>query len=55
MSAKKEIRYTSQGHLYKMSWVGGGEMPADLSGLYTSKHEAKAAFDSYIEKRDAKK
>lgn len=51
---KKEFKYTSQGRLIVIKWAGGGEIPKELSGLYTSLHEAKQAANEYLIKRDTK-
>lgn len=42
-------------HLWELYYENGGEVPQELSGMYTSKSEALTAGKKYIEKRDAKK
>lgn len=51
-ATKKEFKYTSEGRLFRIKWAGGGEMPKELSGLYTSLPAAKKAADEYLNKRD---
>lgn len=53
-NAKKDFKFTSEGRLITIKWVGGGEIPKELSGLYTSLHEAKQAANDYLIKRDTK-
>lgn len=40
---------------YVLKWAEGGEIPAELSGKYTSKAEALVAGESYLSKRDKKR
>lgn len=54
-AAKREFKYTSEGRLIRIKWAGGGEVPAELSGLYTSLHAAKSAGEEYLAKRDKPK
>lgn len=51
---KELVTYTT-GNLYKLKWAGGGELPAVLSGAYTSEAAALAAGDKYIASRPVKK
>lgn len=37
---------------FKVIYEGGGELPKDLSGLYTSKNQAEKAIQLYLIKRD---
>lgn len=49
---KKEFKYYSEGRLFRLKWAGGGEMPKELSGLYTSFKDAEKAAEQYLAKRD---
>lgn len=51
---KKElgIRMLPDGRMYEVHYVGGGELPADLQGRYTSKKFAQADIAAYLNKRD---
>lgn len=40
--------------LLKIRFVGGGELPEDLSGLYTEEIKAESAILAYLEKVNAK-
>jgi hypothetical protein len=51
-AVKKEFNYTTEGRLYRISWKGGGEVPASLSGLYTSLPDAQQAANDYLKTRD---
>ena len=44
----KEMVVESTGFLYKLRWVGGGEMPQVLSGQYTSTKDAEEAKAAYL-------
>ena len=37
--------------MWKVRYVGGGEIPAMLSGNYTSQDEAQRDIDKYLNKR----
>lgn len=52
----KELIIYPVGTLHKIRWGGGGEVPAILSGSYTSKGAAEFAINSYLStrKRDKK-
>jgi len=41
------------GH-YKVQFTSGGELPEELSGLYTTTHAANIAIVSYIERQKQK-
>lgn len=53
-SKKKEleIRMQPNGHLYSIAYKGGGEIPKELSGGYTSRRVARIRIDHYLNKRD---
>lgn len=51
----REVKLITENNLYRAKWDGGGEMPAYLSGLYTSPKAAYAAIEFYLEKRDGAK
>lgn len=40
------------GQSLKVYFEGGGEVPKELSGVYTSNRMAQAAIDAYLVKRD---
>lgn len=52
-NTKKLVTYT-QGNLYKLKWVGGGELPAALSGGYTTPAQALKAAEDYLNTRQVK-
>lgn len=37
---------------YKAQFKGGGQLPEELSGIFTKRTLAQAAIDSYLKKRD---
>lgn len=39
------------GHLYRIKFVGGGELPAALEGTYTSLPEVRGVIQSYLKAR----
>lgn len=45
---KQLIVVTDPRGIIKLAWEGGGELPAILSGTYTSVRAAQIAADSYI-------
>lgn len=47
-----EIRMQPNGNLYEIRYAGGGELPAALSGTYTSRRIARADIAAYLNKRD---
>jgi hypothetical protein len=52
----KEIAVVNQpgtGH-YKIQFTSGGELPEELSGLYTTTNSANIAIVSYIERQKQK-
>lgn len=51
----KNLITSTKGNLYKLSWDSGGEMPAELSGWYTSEKAAHRAGNAYIAKREEAK
>lgn len=52
MSAKKEFKFKTTGRMVSVFWEGGGEVPKELQGLYTSIVEAQKACSGYLAKRD---
>lgn len=54
---KKElaVRMQPNGQMYEVHYVGGGELPSELSGSYTSKRVARASISAYVHKRDSGK
>jgi len=51
----KELEVKSQGFSYGVRWIGGGEIPQDLSGLFTSQKKAEEAIDHYLTTRRVRK
>jgi len=51
---KKELKVRSAGNLVELYYDGGGELPKELSGMYTSPTEALSAAKHYLTKRDDK-
>ena len=47
----KEPVINSNGYGYTISWEGGGEVPAALSGMYTSPTEAHKSIEKYMRTR----
>lgn len=54
MAAEKEFKIYSEGYLFRMKWVGGGEMPKELQGSYTSYRDARKAGEDYKARRKPK-
>lgn len=54
MSAEREFKIYSDGFLFKLKWMGGGEMPAALGGRYTSYRAARDAGEKYKATRKPK-
>lgn len=52
--SKELIAYTD-GFLVRIRFDGGGEVPEDLKGLYTSKLNAQEAIDAYLSTRRVRK
>lgn len=52
MSEKKELVKYQVGNALKIKFAGGGELPRELSGSYTSHPEADYAIARYLKKRD---
>lgn len=50
-----EVRNHGTTHYKVIKWAGGGEVPAELMGLYTDSTLAQFAIDQYMETRPAKK
>lgn len=44
-----------EGNLFRLYWNGGGEMPVELSGLYTSEKAALTAGAAYVARRNEAK
>jgi len=40
--------------LYKAAFIGGGELPDCLKGVYTSKKLAEKAIEDYMESKDTR-
>lgn len=57
MTMKKELQVRvrqDSGALYEIYYVGGGQLPAQLTGIYTSVPAAEHAINVYLkEKEDA--
>jgi len=47
--AKKDMIAYFDKNIYRLKWVGGGEVSGALSGGYTSAHEALAARAAFID------
>lgn len=43
-----EVVASDKGYHYVMRFTTGGEMPADLSGMYTSRKECMKAVETYL-------
>jgi len=54
MTTKKELKTRIVGNHVQLYYDGGGELPQELSGLYTSKTRALNAAEQYLSKRDSK-
>lgn len=52
MAEKKELLVVPVGALKRVKYAGGGELPKELQGLYTSDTEAHRAINRYLLKRD---
>lgn len=54
MSNKKNllVRNNVGSPHYKVIYEGGGELPKELTGLFTSEKEANKAISAYLQKRD---
>ena len=50
----RELATYTTGNLYKLKWLGGGEIPAALTGSYTSEAAAMHAGTTYITNRPPK-
>lgn len=50
----KEIQLVNVGNLIKVQFTTGGELPEELSGLFTSVWFADIAITKYLEKANAK-
>jgi len=47
----KQFKVYSQGVMYKLAWEGGGAIPVELQGGYTSYGMAMDAADHYMANR----
>lgn len=54
MSERKEIVKVYTGNLIRLKFAGGGELPSQLSGLFTDEKAADRAIKYYLTKRDGK-
>lgn len=50
----KEFKIEISGNLYFLKWVGGGEMPKELGGFYTTPAKATEAANHYLANRKAR-
>lgn len=55
MSDKKVLVPYYEGRMVKIKYEGGGQLPEELSGMYTSVGEANKAISNYTPKRTPKK
>lgn len=51
----KELQAVQGPHGYRVRYNGGGQLPVELSGLYTSRKEADRAIAAYIPKKRVRK
>lgn len=53
-TAKKELELVRQpdGRMYRLKFKGGGQLPAELTGEYTSISAAEKDMAAYLFKRD---
>ena len=51
---KKELKTRIVGNHVQLYYEGGGELPQELSGLYTSPTLALKSAEQYLSKRDSK-
>lgn len=49
-----ELEYAKNTSLIKIRFVGGGELPEELSGLYTEESSAEKAIIAYLDKAQTK-
>lgn len=52
---RKELVIVPVGASKSIKYAGGGELPKELQGLFTSDVEARRAIDKYLLKRDGNK
>ena len=50
---KKLVMYNEAPWGVKVKWEGGGELPKELEGSWTSRAFAQRAMDSYMTSRDS--
>lgn len=43
-----KVRHDEQGSFWHIEFVPGGQLPAELSGKYTTEHDAKLAVELYL-------
>ena len=53
-SGGKEIALINVGNLIKLQFTTGGELPEELSGLFTSRYFADLAITKYLEESHGK-
>lgn len=54
MTKDLKIRMQPNGRLYEVFFAGGGELPKELTGKYTSHRTAQADITAYLTQRSAK-
>lgn len=47
-----QVMANKNGPHFVVGWKGGGEVPLDLSGLYTSEGLAQSAIDTYVTSKE---
>lgn len=52
---EKELKLKTVGPNFSVYWEGGGEVPKDLKGLYTSRGEAWYAIEKWQTKKAVSK
>lgn len=54
MTKELTTRLQPSGFLYEVFFEGGGEVPEELTGKFTSRSYARVAINSYLTKRESK-
>jgi hypothetical protein len=54
MADKKNYKIQFEGHCVSIKWEGGGQLPKELQGLFTSTMDAQRAIDIYEQNRKIK-
>jgi hypothetical protein len=52
MSKELKVKLQPSGRMYSIYFEGGGELPKELEGAYTSPRTATASIASYLKKRE---